>query len=191
LGLLSRILYSKNPIVEMGSCFPYPHPLADQILDLVRAAHRVLGISDGPTHTEVIVDKHGRIEIIDLNPRFVGADVLQSINHAFDVKIENQLLNFAIGLETHLPIEANQYACLQYILPPSVKYFEHIDFPRNEEVKFSTQFLLPGTAIKSRDRQIDYLGCYLTVMNTFDEAVHRSRELRTQIKVNKTHEGVY
>ncbi len=191
LGLLSRILYSRNPIVEMGSCFPYPHPLEARIVSLVAAAHEALGFTDGPTHTEVIVSPTGEIEIIDLNPRFVGADVLQSINHAYGIAAEDMLLEFALGQDTTFAPKATQYSCLQYVLPPNVANFTSIRFPQSCEVPFKTSFLKPGTPLNSHDRQLDYLGCYLTVMPTFEEALKRSRELRADVRVNESHEGSY
>ena len=78
IGLTSRILFSENPIVEMGSCFPYHHPLEATIIETVERAHSVLGFTDGPSHTELIVNTVGQLEIIDFNPRFIGADVLQA-----------------------------------------------------------------------------------------------------------------
>ena len=59
LGLVSRILYSKNPIVEMGSCFPYSHPIEKDIVDKVKRVHEEIGFFHGPTHTEVIPDFDG------------------------------------------------------------------------------------------------------------------------------------
>ena len=191
IGLLSRILYSKNPVVEMGSCFPYPHPQAEKIIALVRDAHRELGITDGPTHTEVIVDACGRVEIIDLNPRFVGADVLQSINNAYGIKIQEALLDFALGQPIRIAPRENKFSCIQYVLPPNIDQFESIQFPSFPEVKFTSSFLEPGAKIKSFGKQLDYLGCYLTVMPTFDAALARSRELRELVIVNGRHQGAY
>ncbi len=191
LGLLSRILYSKNPIVEMGSCFPYPHPQAEKVVALVGDAHRELGITDGPTHTEVIVDATGGIEIIDLNPRFVGADVLQSINYAYGIKIQEALLDFALGLPVTIAPHETHFSCIQYILPPNVDQFESIQFPTFPEVKFTSSFLEPGTKIRSYGKQLDYLGCYLTVMPAFRDAISRSQELRSLVVVNGQHQGDY
>lgn len=191
LGLLSRILYSKNPVVEMGSCFPYPHPHAEKVISLVEAAHKALGLTDGPTHTEVIVDRTGHVEIIDLNPRFVGADVLQSINHALGVKIEEALLDYALGNQPKINPVAGNYSCLQYFLPPNVPRLNALAFPDAPEVKFTSSFIELGSSISSVNRQLDYLGCYLTVMPTFDAAIARSHELRTNVRINGSHQGVF
>ncbi len=191
LGLLSRILYSKDPVVEMGSCFPYPHPLEDKIIDLVKRAHEQLGILEGPTHTEVIVSQNGEVEIIDLNPRFVGADVLQSINFAYGLRIEEMLLDFALGVGGVPHLKQEAFSCLQYFLPPVMDRFESVDFPSAPEVKFHTTFMAPGAKIVSTKRQFDYLGCYLTVMPSFQSALDRSRELRTEVRINGDAEGIY
>jgi biotin carboxylase len=191
LGLTSRILYSKNPIVEMGSCFPYPHPLAEKIIEKVRKAHLALGFTDGPSHTEVIVNRDREIEIIDFNPRFIGADVLQSINFAYGIQIEECLLDWALGLPVRIEPKQSQFSCLQYVLPPKALTFLGIEFPKCDEVKFSTFYPKEGTEIANVDRQIDYLGCYLTVLPGFDRALQRSLELRKQVIINNEWEGAY
>ena len=191
LGLLSRILYSKDPVVEMGSCFPYPHSLSDKIISLVKNAHEALGLTDGPTHTEVIVNRNGEVEIIDLNPRFVGADVLQSINYAFGIKIQEALFDYTIGAEVKINKKEEHYSCIQYFLPPLIETLKNVLFPDVPEIKFSAAFMAPGAKVANTKRQIDYLGCYLTVMPTFQSAVDRSKELRSMVKINDNYIGEY
>jgi biotin carboxylase len=191
IGLTSRILYSKNPIVEMGSCFPFPHPLSARIVDLVKRAHLDIGFTDGPSHTEVIVDARGEIEIIDLNPRFIGADVLQSINFAFGIRIEAALLDWSLGIEPTIAPTQTGFSCIQYLLPPCSLLFESIQFPNVPEIKFHTTFVQPGTLVSDINRQIDYLGCYLTVLPSFQGAIDRSRELRKAVLINGKLEGAY
>ncbi|HKQ03838.1 MAG TPA: ATP-grasp domain-containing protein [Blastocatellia bacterium] len=191
LGLTSRIMYSKNPAVEMGSCFPYPHPLADAIIDFTRAMHAGLGFTDGPSHVEIMVNAAGEMEVIDFNPRFIGADVLQSINFAYGLKVEELLLDWCVGHKPVLvPREAN-YSCIQYVLPPHELLLESLDFPQMPEVKFSTSFVKPGMQVSGADRQIDYLGCYLTVMPTYESAMARSKELRHLVTINTTIQGAF
>ncbi len=191
LGLLSRILYSKNEVVEMGSCFPYPHPLRDKIIAAIEKAHALLGFTEGASHVEVIVSNSDHVEVVDFNPRFVGADVLQSINNAYGIRIEEQLLDWACGKTPLIETKTPQYACLQYILSPEPLQFETISFPSAPEVKFKATFAKSGAQLSSTDRQLDYVGCYLTVMPTFESALSRSRELRGGVKINGHLEGAY
>ena len=191
IGLTSRILYSKDPTVEMGSCFPYPHSLASQIIDQVKKAHMALGFTDGPSHTEVIVNSEGKVEIIDFNPRFIGDDVLQSINNAYGIRIEEVLLDWTVGQIPRFSPKRSLFSCIQYVLPPDALTFQCMDFPEAPEVKFHTVFPKPGARITAADRQIDYLGCYVTVMPSFKSAIERSRELRSFVKINGMMEGRY
>lgn len=191
VGLTSRILYSKNPTIEMGSCFPYPHPLAEKIVEHVKRAHSAMGFNDGPAHTEVIVSPDGEVEIIDLNPRFIGVDVLQSINFAYGIQIQSALCDWAVGIEPTInPVQA-EFSCLQYILPPCPLLFESIEFPNVPEVKFHTTLTRAGTVVYDFARQVDYVGCYLTVLPGYAEAIRRSRELRDRVLINKNLKAAY
>ena len=192
LGLLSRILYTKNHIVEMGSCFPYPHPLTNEISAFSEKLHKRLGFSEGPSHVEIIVTDNGEIELVDFNPRFVGADVLQSLNNAYEMRIEETLLDFALG-KNCLPLELKikNYSCLQYILPPNIDTFEKITFPADKAIKFTSCFKKAGDRIKRRTEQLDYLGCYLTVMPTFQEALSKSKSLKAKVIINDEFSGEY
>jgi biotin carboxylase len=150
-----------------------------------------LGFSDGPTHTEVIVSPNGDVEIIDLNPRFVGADVLQSINFAFGVKIEEVLLDFSMGIPVRFTPTESNFSCLQYVLAPQSGTFETVTFPKHPEVRFTTSYKENGECMESVDRQFDYVGCYLTVMPSFQQAIKRSLELRREVRINHICEGAY
>lgn len=95
-----------------------------------------------------------------------------------------------------LVLNASTRVCIrgqlkQARLPPRVPVLETVAFPEAPEVRFRTSYIQPGTPISSNDRQIDYLGCYLTVMPQFDAALRRSRELRAAIRVNGSEPGVF
>jgi hypothetical protein len=96
-----------------------------------------------------------------------------------------------VGRQCDQKFQANAFSCLQYFLPPPVDVLKTVAFPSAPEVKFHTTFIEPGTPITSANRQLDYLGCYLTVMPSFEAAIQRSRDLRSQVRINEHHEGVY
>lgn len=191
IGLLSRILYSRNAVIELGAAFPYPHPLEKRITALVEQIHRELNFTDGPTHTEVIVSADGRIELIDFNARFVGTDMLQAINQAYQAPFEECLLDYALGLPARLPETVHQAACIQYILPPEVEVFLEVSMPQAPEVRFTHAMMKPGTHIRSRETQFDFVGCYLTVGPDFESSLARSKRLRNAVRINGSEPGVY
>ncbi len=189
LGLLSRIMFSEDSTVEMGSCFPYPRPDEERIVNLVRNAHKALGITHGATHTEVIVGVDGKIEIIDLNPRFVGADVMRSISLAYGVEISETLLDLAIGKPVTVPSQAKQFSCLQYVIPPSGIKFQSMTFPVSSDIAFVNSFIPPGTILSQIHRQSDYAGCYLVTGSNYNQAIKTSFELRDQVLINENLKG--
>lgn len=184
MGLLSRILYSRNHIIEMGSCFPYPHPKAALIAEKLSAIHQAVGFTEGPAHTELIITRDDQVELIDFNPRIVGADVLWSINFALGIELQKQLLAWAVGENVAIDTEIKGYSCLQYVLPPQALTFASLALPSGSEVRYQKCFVAAGTKVESVERQTDYLGCYLTFMPTFAAAVARSGQLRADVKVN-------
>jgi biotin carboxylase len=191
IGLTSRILLSADPTIEMGSCFPYEHPLKNKIVSKAIEAHRVLGLDYGFTHTEFIVSANGEIEIIDLNPRFVGADVFRSINFAYDTCIEEKLLLWSMGLRPTLRLHPKRTCCLQYLMLPEGVEFRHIDFPIHPNLVFKASFLKPGYRASGVYRYIDYAGCYLVVGKKREEAEATSFSLRSEILINGKTKGVY
>jgi biotin carboxylase len=191
VGLTSRSFFSRNPVVETGACFPYPHPLSSEIFQFVERAHQILGLTEGATHTELIVNPEGEMEIIDLNPRFIGADHLPAINLAYGMKIEEALLDWALGKRFTLQFSHTHYSCLQYILPPHDLRFESIEFPQADDIKFHTSLVERGAWVTSNDRETDFLGCYITLGSSFSAAVKRSRELRSCVTINGGLLGAY
>jgi hypothetical protein len=183
-GITSRILLSTDSTVEMGSCFPYPHPMAETILEKVRRVYEALLFTEGPTHTEVIVSSDGRIEIIDLNPRFVGADVMQSINFALGAEVQSLLLDWALGKPVAAPLKTFGFSCLQYFLAPQPMKLESLALPVAPEVRFSNRLAEPGNELKPKGRQMDHLGCYLTFDKSYAGAIAHSKELRSHVLVN-------
>jgi len=193
LGILSRIMFSENPVVEMGSCFPYPHPLAKEIQDFTEKVLDSLNFTDGPSHIEIIVNPNGKMEVIDLNPRFVGADVVQSITFALGIRPQELLCDFALGkLQKGFDIpQPRQFSCLQYFLPAQNEKLKHIEFPKDEAVAFKATLTQIGSSMRASRKQTDYLGCYLTLGRGFEEAINKSKSLREQVRINGTHSPLY
>lgn len=192
LGLLSRILYSLNPIVEMGSAFPYAHPAGEEIWRMCSAIVEAVGFKNGVLHLEFIVSATRGVELVDFNPRLAGADVLQSINRAYSIKIEEIILDLLLGKPVSFSVpKTNKFCCLQYFLSPPVNLIESVTFPCDRDVTFTSLFKRIGVPVGSNDTQLDYLGCYLTEGPSFEAATTKSRLLREKIIVNKVSGGVF
>src|SRR6185436_8576439 len=175
------------PSVEMGTTFPYPHPRRDEILERSRAIHACLGIEHGPTHAELIVPPSGGdIELVELNVRFGGGDILFVVNHALDLRFEEDLVTLAVGEGplTALSSRPVRYVSGQDLLAPAhVRCFDSIEIP-GDDVFFKKVLVKPGTELKSTNFQTDQGAAYAVAADTYLEALARGSAVRAAVTIN-------
>lgn len=185
LGLTSRTVLAANPVVEMGACFPYQHPHYERIVEKVRAIHKTLGITHGATHAEVMVTEDGIVELVELNIRFVGADILMVMNAALETAIEDQLLALACG---SAPATVNsaprKFAAVQYFLTPEgEKVFQEITFPQGQIV-FERIIAQVGGNLSTKANQEGFLAAFIAVEADYERLLNSVQQLRFETKVN-------
>lgn len=185
LGLTSRTVLLRDPAVEMGATFPYAHPLLPQIEAKIAAIHTALGLVHGATHTELIVGTDGSIELVELNVRFGGSDILLLMNLAFDGKVEDLLTDLACGVE---PRDAERrtrgYACMQQLLAPSgTKQLDSVEVDLAQVVE-SRPLKELGSALASTDYQSDHIATYIVTSASYQETLDRALRVRSGAKVN-------
>ncbi len=186
LGLSSRTVLERDEAIEMGLSFPYKHPLHEQIVAKVRAIHAQLGVNNGPTHTEIICSDDGRIELVELNIRFVGADVMLAINAAMGVDIEDELLRVTLGEAPRIDLSDRGHgvAVLQQVMPPpGLDVLDTIEFP-SEHVVFSKITAVLGKKLASTAFQMDQIGAFIVRGDSYGEAMQCARHVRQNILVN-------
>lgn len=191
-GLLSRILYSKDPRIEMGSVFPYEYRLKHAILNKATSILEALEFSHGPFHLEFIVNNH-EIELIDFNARLVGADVLNSLAHTLGEAVYDSLIDgcqdkslrsYFQHLDNSSRARSKCFACLQYFFSPSAGEYGEILVPDASDISMLIEYKRPGDKLDLEDSQLDVIGCYLTVKPSFADAVKASADLRSKILIN-------
>jgi uncharacterized membrane protein len=184
LGLTSRAVLERDVAVEMGITYPYEHPRHDDIVSAVAAIHAALGVTHGPTHTEIIVPEHGRIELVELNARFTGADALTAMNAAYDAKVEDDLVALAVGREPNFSLQPKRYASLHFLLAPTgVTRIESLELPA-ADLPFVKIIRPPGSELTSTDRQIDWIAAYIVCGDSCQEAFERALDVRRKTLVN-------
>lgn len=188
-GLLSRILFRENPVVEMGSYFPAQHRYADAVKEKVSLAHKALGIKHTPTHVECIVSEDGHVEIIDFNVRFVGAHVLHSMSHIFETDMSRVLYDYTLGQSfPALLVKAKGVCCLQYFFAPEGLGILHsVEFPGGFDFIYRDVFIELGSSVQSGQsmRQIDVLGCFIVHADCEVQADEHRRMILEKIRINE------
>ncbi|MGH3992988.1 MAG: hypothetical protein ACRDSN_11065, partial [Pseudonocardiaceae bacterium] len=206
--LCSRTVLARDVAVEMGATFPYEHPLHERIVAFVARVHDVLGVGHGPTHTEVIVAPDGEIELVELNLRFAGADVLAAMDaacggledQACDAgaarlgrpgagvplgSVTDQLVALSTGAFPAFPARWDRFACLQYVLAPAgLRRLDSLELPSDVDLPFVKIIKPPGSELTSTDRQLDWIAGFVVCGATHAEALARADDVRRRTLVN-------
>ena len=184
LGLTSRAVLQRDVAVEMGITYPYEHPRRDEIAEAVARIHSVLGVNHGPTHTEIIVPESGRIELVELNARFTGADALTAMNVAYDAKVEDDLVALATGTDPNLALQPKRYASLHFLLAPTgATRIDSLELP-DYDLPFVKIIRPPGSILTSTDRQIDWIAAFIVSGESCEQAYERALDVRRKTLVN-------
>lgn len=187
IGITDRSVLARDISIEMGTTFPCPHPRRDEILERVRAIHGVLGLEHGATHTEMIVPlPAGDIELVEVNLRFAGGDILVLVDRAFDIRFEDDLVSLAVGDGplTEIPARPVRYACeVDVLVPAHVRRFESLEIP-GDDVFFKKVYVKPGTTLKSTNFQSDQIAEFAFTADSYAGALARANVLRADLVVN-------
>lgn len=186
LGLSSRSLLRRNPTIELGASFPYQHKYSAAIIEKVVNAHKVLGITHGPTHTEVMVSEDGKIEIIEVNLRMAGSDMLLVMSSGLKINFEELLVDLSIGKKPETDFSREQHiSAMQLVLAPSgTSVFESIEFPA--EVEYFRQLKQAGATMKSTDTEGDYIGSFIISAKNSEQLKEKVSAIRKNIRVNNS-----
>lgn len=185
LGMTSRSVASRDSAIEMGCSFPYEHKFKAQIIEKVLQYHQALDIKHGATHTEVIVDEDGNVELVEMNLRFAGYDMLYVISRAYDTDISQAIADLVVGQKPRLPelSDVKKFSGFLCIMPPDgLKTFDSIEFP--EKIELSRVLKAVGHEFKSTDSQLDYVGSCIISADSYGALLDTAKEVRDGIKVN-------
>lgn len=185
LGLTSRTVLARDPSIEMGATFPYEHRLRERIEEKIGAIHCALGLVHGATHTELMVGPDGGIELVELNVRFGGADLLLLINFALDQSAGEVLVDLGCGIEPE-PVVRGQggYAVMQQLLAPAgTTRLDAISL--DPQLVIENKMLKPaGSAIASTDHQHDHVGAFIVLGDSYASSLEKARQVRATAAIN-------
>lgn len=183
IGLTSRYVLASDPVVEMGSTFPYMHPRLPEIVERSKAIHESMQVFHGATHLELMVPRSGPIELIDFNVRFAGVDSLICFNEAFDLRFEACLVDLACGRHPDLsrctrPLHYT--AELMLLPPPGATELSELEFPPEAVFHRMTKDL--GAKLTGRADQLDHVGVCVVKAETTAELYLKAADVRRRIK---------
>lgn len=180
LGLTSRTRLTANPSVEMGAIYPYQNKHFDKIVEKATAIHNVLNIEHGPTHTEFMVSEDGIVELVEINLRLIGADMIEAINQAHMIKFQNLIAEIASGKKispADLDFKTHRYSSLQFIIPPSNEtHYDSLVFPNN--VTYARRSKKAGDKLSGNAYQLDQIASFIVAAPTHYEVEDLAKKVR-------------
>ena len=185
IGLSSRYVLAQDPVVEMGSTFPYNHPRLAEITAKARAIHESLNIFHGPTHLEFMVSKEGPIELIDFNIRFAGIESLICFNQAFNLPFQACLTDLACDIEPDLSFlqRPSEFAAEVLLLPPpGTTELQELVFPPEAVFERLTKEL--GQKLSGKSDQLDHIGSFVIKADTNAELYRKALDARRRVICN-------
>lgn len=134
LGITAQFKSIRNDVIGMGALFPYATEFEEQVRDKIFAALTAVGISHGAAHTEFALSRDGKVEIIEINPRFAGADLIDLLSSSLKQNVAESLFSLSIGGELKIPRQdLKSIALLRYIMPPeNVLHFQSLEYPEQD-----------------------------------------------------------
>lgn len=184
IGMTGRAVSARDSAIEMGCFFPFSSPFEKSIIEKVTRIHEVMEIKHGPTHAELIIDDKGNLELVEMNIRFAGYDMLSVVSYALQKDFSETLLALALGqlpdCNSFKPVVASGIAM---VMPPSdLKIFESLDFP--QDVVFTRLMKPLGEEIKSHDSQLDYVGSGVLLADNSEQLIEKLCAIRSNTTVN-------
>jgi biotin carboxylase len=185
LGITTQFKLVRNDVAGVGALFPYATEFEDRVRDKIFAALTAVGISHGAVHTEFALSNDGKVEIIEINPRFAGADILDLLSFSLKQNVAESLFHLAIGGELKLPRQdLKSTALLRYIMPPEgVSHFESIEYPE-QGLEQAKTWKTPGYSFSETPEMKDYIFGFIITAPDPASAYSRMDTIMDAIRVN-------
>jgi biotin carboxylase len=176
--------------VALAHVWPSPHDVAD----LARQAAEALGISDGPTYTQVRVGPDGP-RVIELAARLGGGHDAELCEAALGVDLNGLALSAALGEEVEAPKAEPQAggACVRFLVAregtlDGVRGID--DAEAVEGVLWARVYRRPGHVFGRLRIGSDRAGALLAVGASRDEALGRAADAASRIRFDVVDAGV-
>lgn len=182
LAVTDRVV-AEPPAFGVALAHVYPPAHADAASRVAGAAVAALGIENGPTYTQLRVDKEGP-KVIEVAARLGGGHDAELVEAAVGVPLNDLAVGAALGepLGVPAPVPAVGGAVTRFLVsPPGV--IESVDVPEGLPGVVQVRvYREPGYVVAPLRRGADRAGAVLAVGDTRDEAVERAEHAAAAIR---------
>jgi argininosuccinate lyase len=128
VGVTAKQLGPPPAFVEHGHLFPAPLPAGqlDALREVTCSALQALGLTWGPSHTELRMGPQGPC-LIEVNPRLAGGFIPELIRHTWGVDLVEQSVRFSAGWPLDLRAPTFAYGAIRFLVPDAYGRLESVE----------------------------------------------------------------
>ena len=175
--------------VEIGHSQPsqLESSIVNEIMKVAISANIAIGITDGPSHTEIKVTKDGP-KIVEIGARLGGDNIsthLTSISTG--VNMVQTCINIALGNSVEIKIERNKAAAIRYLIFTNGRISEINGVDNAREIPGIVQISIVrgiGDVINEVNSSIDRVGFVISKGETVKDAIDVADKALATIDIN-------
>ncbi|MFB7469024.1 ATP-grasp domain-containing protein [Streptomyces sp. NPDC056224] len=184
-------LVDESHFAELGHAVPARLPAADRdrITGAVEAFLTGMGVTDGPSHTEIRLSSRGPV-VIESHNRLGGDHIVELVEAAYGIDMVAYGAAWAVGLTEALAVapDATGAACARFVLrtPGTVVSVSGVEeVADRSDVLVAQVSVAPGDTVRPLRDNWDRLGCVAVRATDTDSAVELCERLaREEIRID-------
>jgi biotin carboxylase len=188
MGIADQIRMKPPYFVQLAEYMPFmcDKVLLDSINKLVKKTIDAMGITDSPSHTELII-KDGGLKIVEIGCRIGGDNIHDAVYQTTGYNLMYEAIMIALGIERHYSIKAPLcHTAMEYLLPQKEGIIKNIQIPSEPKNLNITELVIEaetGKRVAKPPKSFDFVGYICVKGRTAEEAEHCLKKSMKEVKV--------
>ncbi len=185
LGINEKTMFPEPSAAIKGSCFPVTRYDVKEIQNYVFSVLDALNFDYGAAHVELIVSSQD-IQLVEINPRLVGAKIPRLLNVAFQLSIHQYLIDLHLR-KTLTPLFSvtNRFAVSRWIVSYVPGILKSITLPdMNPNIAYVEILKKEGDFVSYPYQNADRIGYVMTFGDSQRQAEEFADLYISQVKLN-------
>jgi biotin carboxylase len=189
IGITEKKLTGFPYFIECGHIFPANLKIEQQeeLEETVSKALKVLGITYGPTHTEIKITPFGGA-IIEVNARLAGGMIPELIRYVTDIDMLENQIKASLGISPNLSKSYSGYAGIKFLVADKKGTLKDISGVEEASmvkgVKQVTLTCEKGKEVSNPRNAYDRLGFIIATSSEYDEVKESLQEAVNKINTS-------
>jgi len=171
VGVNEKLFFEPPSFAIRGGCFMPNTGQFKAIETYVFALLDAVGFDCGATHIELILNEDG-LNLVEINPRLVGAKIPRLINLACKRSIHSDLIDVHLGQPVTPVTQASEVAVTRWLVADQTALLAGVKLPDTQDPRVACIEILKceGAPVRPPMENADRIGYVMTCAKTRSEA---------------------